>query len=371
MSNMLLTRMAHGISLPFAALPNLACASVGDQLHLLALAASAPRMVMHLRLNSDGRPDGEASTLPLSEVGGVTTCGAELVATGQTNGEPIVIGLDSEGAIRWQSAIPHTPSPPSHSGTPAGRLIGLQPLCLDGQGALVWATAGDTAGAQTNQPSLWLATITNGRCDPPQRIAAASPSGELALTTVGNGVAILQKWHDPSRLELIARTDGQTQHQAVDSGDNPSAPAIAFLDNHFVLLWIAANAGEIRMQAFDRRLTPIAPSSIIQRFDRPARPRSVRLIVGAAEHSARAAVVTSFATPTLGPAVSHGRDTPTSRAPSLEIAGYVAAYDRSDGTLGPWQPLTDPPVSYQAAGWAGARLIVIGGGAGARLSVFN
>jgi hypothetical protein len=354
------------MGLPFAILPNLACASLGDQLHLVALTASTPRTVMHVALNADARPAGEPSVLPLGEVDGLAACAGALVATGKTNGAPSAIGLDPDGTTRWQCAIPVVPGP---------QIMAPRPLCLDDKIGLVWASAGD---GPTNQSSVWLAMVSDGRADRPQRIAGAGPSGEMSITAAEDAIVVVQKWHDPPRLELVGQNGAttrtrpkQTRHQVLEVGDNPGAPALIFLEDHFVLSWIAASAGEIRMQAFNRGLNPLAPSSVIQRVERPARPRSVRLVLGGAEHERQAAIVTSIAKPTVGPAISHGPDLPTSRPPGLEIEAFVAAYDRAGGTPGPWQPLTDLPLSYDAAGWAADRLIVIGGGADAQLAVFR
>ncbi len=350
------TRIASGLTLPFPALPTLACASLDDHLHLLALADPAPRKVLHLRLNRDGHPDGHPSELPLSYVGGVTACAETLVATGKTSdGDQFtVLGLDPQGAVLWQSAIPDVLAN-------GALIVWPQPLCLNDQPAVFWATGGQT-------PTLWLAHITNGQCGTPTRLAPASPTGELAVTASKNGLVVLQKLQDLARLELVSVVDSQVDRQIVDSTDSPTAPAIAFLEDHYVLLWIAANVGEIRMQHFDQALKPLAAPTVVVQVKRPARPRSVRLIVGDQGH---AAIIYTTASPILGPAISHGSHAPTSRAPSQEIAGFVAAYDPERNTVGDLQPLTDPPVSYEGAGWAADRLIVIGGSDGARLSVFG
>jgi hypothetical protein len=338
---------------PFPTVPPLVCSSLIDRLHVVTVDA-IHQVAQHITFDTLGRVVRPVTSLPLTWVAGMTACTGALIVVGTRHGdeEPVVVGMDEQGSVQWQAAVPVT-------GTLA---LWPRPVCLADRTQLVWATGSEAS-------TLWLAEVQAGACHAAGSLQFDDITFNFDVMATEGGLTLARVHGDPIQLELLRLIKGKLLRRAtVAAAGQPVIPTVAVIADRYAVLWISRLEQELCLQWFDWDLRPTGPPEKLVSALAPARLRSARLIPGSPGYLA-----ISYQTVTAGDGgIVHRSDGTTAiREPMEAVEQFVAAYDWTSNTLGASHRIVEPGVSYDAGGWVGGTLLLIHGAGAARISVYR
>lgn len=208
---------------------------------------------MQLRVNADGQIE-ELAPLPMVSAA-ARQCGAVCLVSGSdTEGRPLLLGLDDDGSIAWRTVVPGaTPirwPEPVGSDQPSiawqvdverlecarvelgsGALhdvrqfaVGGPPLAVDGRGPVLWAIWADRDGC------------TLGRLDQPMlHYVATGRPGDVAVRAAGDGAWF--GWLSRNGT-AVARCEGNElgPQQPIDLGE-AAGGTLRLVDDQGPLVW--------------------------------------------------------------------------------------------------------------------------------------